>query len=250
VNETIVVWFSCGIASAVAAKRTIEKYGTKYNIRLVYNPVIEEHEDNLRFLHDVEKWLNVKVEFATNYKYPNCSAREIWDKKKFMSSPYGAPCTKILKKEARFQWEYSNKYSHMVLGFTVEEKRRHERFVMSERENVLPVLIEDGLTRQQCADIINKAGIKPSFMYRLGYPNANCIGCVKITAPQYWNHVRRTHPSIFNDRIEQSQCLGCKLVELGKQRIMLSDLHPDEKRGRPLKTISVDCGIFCTPEGL
>ena len=57
--KTIVVWFSCGAASAVAAKRTIEKYGHIYNVRVVNNPVAEEHPDNKRFLKDIEKWLGV-----------------------------------------------------------------------------------------------------------------------------------------------------------------------------------------------
>jgi len=45
-NKIIVVWFSCGAASAVAAKKTIEKYGSSNTIRIVNNPIKEEHEDN------------------------------------------------------------------------------------------------------------------------------------------------------------------------------------------------------------
>jgi hypothetical protein len=52
-GETIVVWFSCGAASAVAAKKTIELYGETNIIRIVNNPIKEEHEDNQRFLKDV-----------------------------------------------------------------------------------------------------------------------------------------------------------------------------------------------------
>ena len=38
-NKTIVVWFSCGAASAVAAKLTVEKYGKHNNILIVNNPI-------------------------------------------------------------------------------------------------------------------------------------------------------------------------------------------------------------------
>ena len=34
----IAVWFSCGAASAVAAKLTIERYGATHDIRVVNNP--------------------------------------------------------------------------------------------------------------------------------------------------------------------------------------------------------------------
>jgi hypothetical protein len=49
-KPVIAVWFSCGAASAVAAKKTIEKYGDTHHIRIINNPVAEEHEDNRRFL--------------------------------------------------------------------------------------------------------------------------------------------------------------------------------------------------------
>jgi len=64
----IAVWFSCGAASAVAAKKTIEKYGDTHTIRIINNPVAEEHEDNRRFLSDVEKWLGIEIEMAINPK--------------------------------------------------------------------------------------------------------------------------------------------------------------------------------------
>lgn len=98
-GDTIVVWFSCGAASAVAAKKTIEKYDDICDIKTVNNPVLEEDSDNRRFLSDVEKWLNKEIHIATNQSFPNCSAVEVWDKFKFMSSPYGAPCTRELKRK-------------------------------------------------------------------------------------------------------------------------------------------------------
>ena len=65
-GDTIAVWFSCGAASAVAAKKTIEKYGHLATIRVVNNPVAEEHEDNRRFLRDVQAWLGCEIEIAIN----------------------------------------------------------------------------------------------------------------------------------------------------------------------------------------
>ena len=43
-DKDITVWFSCGAASAVAAKKTIENYGACNNIRVVNNPIKEEHD--------------------------------------------------------------------------------------------------------------------------------------------------------------------------------------------------------------
>lgn len=243
--DTIAVWFSCGAASAVAAKRTIQMYGDVCGIKVVNNPVAEEDEDNRRFLTDVEQWLGVKIELARNANYPDASAKTVWAKRGGMSFPHGAPCTVSLKKEARQQWEIRNKVDWHVLGFGYEEKHRHERFILTERSNVLPVLIDAKLTRQDCFDIIVRAGIEPPRVYAMGYPNANCIGCVKATSPTYWNHVRALHPAVFDDRAKQSRELGARLVRVKNERIFLDELSPASV-GLPMKSLeATDCGLFC-----
>lgn len=243
-KETIAVWFSCGAASAVAAKKTIERYGDTHIIRVINNPVAEEDEDNRRFLSDVEAWLGVEVETATNADFPSCSAVEVWEKRKYMAGVAGAPCTSLLKKEARYQWEAANHADWHVLGFTFDERERHERFVLTERSNVLPVLIEARITKGRCVAILRDAGIDLPRIYKLGYENANCIGCVKANSPTYWNHVRKTHPEVFAVRAEQSRRLGARLVRWKGQRWFLDEL-PENAKGASLKSISFDCGIFC-----
>lgn len=243
-GDTIAVWFSCGAASAVAAKLTIDKYGKDCIIRVMNNPVIEEDQDNRRFLKDCEKWLGVEIEIVTNKDFPNASANEIWKKRKYMSGVEGAPCTTILKKQARQQWEDRNKHDWLVLGFTADEKGRHDKFVSTERSNLLPILIDAGLTKKDCWRIIEEAGIGLPFVYKMGYPNANCIGCVKATSPTYWNHVRVQHPDVFMQRALLSRELGCKLTRVNGKRIYLDEL-PIDYKGRDMKSMTVDCGIFC-----
>jgi len=245
--QTIAVWFSCGAASAVAAKKTAEIYGQSHIVRVVNNPVIEEDADNRRFLIDVEKWVGVPIEIASNKNYPAMSAVDVWDRRKFMSGRHGAPCTVHLKKEAREQWEKINNPDWHVLGFTYDEVDRHERFIRSERENVIPVLIEHRITKAMCFDILRAAEIKLPAIYDMGYPNANCIGCVKASNATYWNHVRAKHPEIFQQRAEQSRRIGAKLARHKGKRVFLDKLSPDA-RGRPMKTMQFECGIFCEPE--
>lgn len=246
-GNTIAVWFSCGAASAVAAKKTIEKYGSIANIKIINSPILEEHEDNQRFLRDIQEWIGIKIETAVNKKYPNGSAVEVWDKRKYMSGVQGAPCTLELKKIARREWEQDNHVDWHVLGFTFEEKARHEKFTLHERSNVLPILIDLELTKQDCMDIVKQAGVKLPYIYSLGYPNANCIGCVKATSSTYWNLVRNTFPEIFNSRAKQSREINCKLVRDKGKRIFLDELDPLAK-GRDLKYYNTECGIFCEME--
>ena len=241
-NKTIAVWFSCGVASAVTAKKTVEKYGQNNNILIVNNPVKEEHEDNQRFLKDVEKWIGLPIIQALNTEINTISAYDVWEKRKYMSGVKGAPCTSLLKKQARYEFELKNNIDYHVLGFSVDEKHRHERFVKYERENVLPVLIDEGLTKDDCFKIVELAGIELPYIYKLGYPNANCIGCVKSSSPSYWNLVREKHPEVFEERAEQSRRIKCKLVKVKGKRIFLDELPEDAKGG---KIKSYECGIFC-----
>jgi hypothetical protein len=241
-KKTIAVWFSCGVASAVAAKKTIEKYGETHNILIVNNPIKNEHPDNLRFLADVEKWLGHKIIKAVNKNYPNSDIVEVFDKTKYISGVAGARCTMELKKEARYQFEKENKIDWHVLGFTIDEWERQKRFSTFERGNTIPVLITELITKDDCFKIIEKAEIKLPIIYSLGYPNANCIGCVKSSSPTYWNLVRKTFPNIFEERANQSRRIGCKLVKVKGKRKYLDELLETDKGGK-IKTW--DCGIFC-----
>lgn len=246
----VVAWFSCGAASAVAAKMAHEKYP---NLRIVNNPVAEEHSDNQRFLKDIEEWIGVKIETAQNLSFPDNSANSVWKKRRYMNGIKGAPCTNLLKKEARRTWEDLNAWDGWhVFGFTVEEQHRHERRAASGMKLISP-LIDAGMKKQDCFDVLNSAGIKLPAVYSIGsrfgsgYPNANCIGCVKATSATYWNHVRETFPDIFYARADLSREIGARLVRHDGKRIFLDELPPDAK-GRSMKSMKIECGISCGKE--
>ena len=243
-NKEITVWFSCGAASAVAAKKTIEIYGKSNNVRVVNNPIKEEHSDNQRFLKDIESWLGVEIEYAINPKFPDQSCETVWRERKFMSSNFGAPCTLHLKKNARQVWEMQNPTDYIVLGFTADEEKRAKRFSETNKQKLLTPLIDKNITKQGCFDILLDAGIKLPEIYKLGFPNANCIGCVKATSPTYWNLVRKTFPEIFKERAKTSEELGVNLVRYKGERIQLKNL-PKDAKGRDLKNYNFECGIFC-----
>lgn len=244
-KSLIVVWFSCGAASAVAAKKTVEKYGKYHDVMVVNNPVAEEHPDNQRFLKDIERWIGLPIIHATNTEVNTTSCVDIWDRRKYMAGIKGAPCTMLLKKGARYEFECKHKINWHVLGFTADEKHRHEKFTWEERANVIPVLIDEGITKPMCFEILREVGIDLPYIYKLGYPNANCIGCVKATSPTYWNLVRQTFPEVFEQRATQSREIGARLVRVKGKRMFLDELPADAKGG---KIKSWECGIFCDTE--
>lgn len=243
-KKTIAVWFSCGAASAVAAKLVVDKYESTHNILIVNNPINEEHNDNRRFLKDVEKWIGHEIIEAVNPKYPNASIIELFDNKGFMGNRFGAPCTLHLKKGARYDFEKTHDIDWHVLGFTIDEVRRHDSFVSNERENVIPILIDEKITKGRCFEILEENNIELPEIYKIGFPNANCIGCVKSSGISYWNLVRKRFPDVFKARAKQSREIGAKLVRVKGIRIFLDELDPNEK-GQKIK--SWECGIFCDP---
>lgn len=96
----------------------------------------------------------------------------------------------------------------MVFGYTAEERDRLENF--RERNPDRPViapLIDRGLGKEDCKAMIERAGIKLPFMYRLGYDNANCIGCVK-GGEGYFRAIREDFPEQFESLCHVQDLLG------------------------------------------
>ena len=197
-------WFSCGACSTVALKRTLEKFG---NVTGVYCDTGGEHPDNKRFLQDVEKWLKIKIIILKNPKYEDHF--DVFEKTKFLISPQGARCTGELKKLLRHKFQRGDDLQ--VFGYSFDEKHRAKRFntTFPEVKTYFP-LIEDQITKQQATGYLWKQGIELPMMYKLGYNNNNCIGCVK-GGKGYWNKIRKDFPDHFKrmERIERK--LGIKM---------------------------------------
>jgi 3'-phosphoadenosine 5'-phosphosulfate sulfotransferase (PAPS reductase)/FAD synthetase len=240
-NKTIVVWFSCGAASAVAAKITLELYGEHNNVLIVNTPIQQEHHDNQRFLQDIQQKLQHPILTAINPEYPHGSITEIFDQIGLMKNREFAPCTHYLKVQSRFHFEKTHKIDYHVMGFTVDEWERQKKFSMMERKS-LPVLVSQLTTKKECFDIISKWGVQLPEMYKLGFKNSNCMGCVKASSPAYWNMIRKYFPDVFEQRVQQSRKHGCKLVVLKQKRIFLDELPNDALGG---KLGEWECGLFC-----
>mgnify|MGYP000256461080 CR=1 FL=1 len=234
-------WFSCGAASAVATKLAIS---TGENVIVAYCEVAEEHPDNKRFLKDCEQWFGQEIIVLGNDKY-NRSIYEVFEKTRYLKGPGGARCTGELKKAVRKKFEQPD--DRQVFGYTVEEKHRVDRFIDANNSvDIWPILIEQGLTKQDCLAMVERAGIELPAMYKLGYHNNNCIGCVKGETG-YWNKIRVDFPEVFERMAQMEEHLGrtaCKVYK-GKEieRVPLREL-PTNKGDYPSEK-EIQCGIFC-----
>jgi 3'-phosphoadenosine 5'-phosphosulfate sulfotransferase (PAPS reductase)/FAD synthetase len=228
-----VCWFSCGAASAVATK--IALASTKGEIIIAYTEVMEEHPDNKRFLKDCEKWFGQEILILGNDKYER-SIYKVFEKN-YIRTPKGAPCTRSLKKQVRQRFERID--DKQVFGYTAEEQTRLDRFIDANSDvNIWCPLIDKGLTKEDCLAMLENANIQLPEMYRLGYHNNNCIGCVK-GGMGYWNKIKVDFPEAFDKM--------AKLERFKKQTIFkdryLDELKPDD--GNYPQEQSIECSIFC-----
>lgn len=236
-----VCWFSCGAASAVATKLALSKYD---NCVIVYQDTGSEHPDNPRFLSDCEAWYGQKIQTISSDKYKDIW--EVFEKTKYLVGVGGARCTSELKRKVAERF-LNHLEDREVLGYTVEERSRVDRFKASNPERVIECpLIENLFGKDECLGFLERVGIAIPAMYKLGYRNNNCIGCVKGGAG-YWNKIRETHPAVFArmSSVERKLdvAINKKYVDGERVRVFLDELPPDMGAGVPIPSIS--CGLFC-----
>lgn len=231
-------WFSCGAASAVAAKMAIDAHGDAVEVVLC-DTLDSEHSDNRRFLQDVERWIGRRVTIIRSSEF--ASVDDVFERTKYMAGIAGARCTVEMKKRPRE--EYQRPGDLHVFGFTYDEAKRASDFdARNPSVDAWHVLVENRVTKQDCLDTIAQAGIALPAMYGLGFEHNNCIGCVKATSPGYWNRVRRLFPEAFNRRSRQSRAIGARLVRVSGQRVFLDELPEDADAP---DDASIECGPAC-----
>lgn len=227
-----VCWFSTGISSFVAC------YLSKDVDEIIYTHVSNQHPDSLRFLHDCERILGRSITILQSDRY--ASVDDVIERRRCINTSYGAPCTQALKRDVRKQWETEHSDHHIyVWGFDRDEVSRAVRIEqsMSDYEHEFP-LIEHNLSKQDAHGIAERLGLKRPAMYDLGYPNNNCIGCVK-GGMGYWNKIRVDFPEVFQRRAVQEREIGHSCI----RGTFLDELDPE--RGNMNTEILEDCGIFC-----
>lgn len=229
-----VVWLSAGVSSFIAGylvKDTVDKW--------IYIDIADQHPDSMRFIKDCEKVVGIEVEILKSDEFN--TVEEVIRKFRYINSPYGAPCTGMLKKKVRKQWEneHIGEQITYVWGMDLNERNRAERLMQSQPEykHEFP-LIDNNISKQDAHAILDRLGIKRPVMYDLGFLNNNCVGCVK-GGMWYWNQIRKQFPDVFEQRAKLEREIG---------HSCLNGMYLDELpigAGRKNEEISQDCGVMC-----
>ena len=227
----IISWFSAGVSSAVATKLAIRDID-----EIIYTHIDDQHPDTMRFISDCEKWFDKEIKIIQS---PYKTVENAVLGASYINGVHGAPCTRLLKRRVRSEWEMEKSNLTYVWGMDASEKNRCERIEqsMSHVKHLFP-LVDNGLTKETAHQILNASGIKRPAMYELGYNNNNCIGCVK-GGKGYWNHIRVDFPEVFKKRAELERRVGASCIK----GCFLDELNPNDGRHTP--PIVDDCGLFC-----
>lgn len=241
----IVCRFSAGAASAVATKLILAEV-PRDRVVIINAFIKEEHEDNRRFLRDCEAWFKHPITVLRDTKY-EASTDEVWRRERFMMSRKGAPCSKFLKRKLLDSFRQPGDIT--VLGFTADARdaARLDRFFDPDSDSLPRApLVERGLTKADCLAMVERAGIELPIMYRLGYHNANCVGCVK-GGEGYWNKIRRDFPERFEQVADIQESLGPGAYLFRNratgERYSLRSLSPTA--GRYPDEPNIECGFSC-----
>lgn len=171
----VIVNFSCGAASAVAAKISVDAWSSSREVRVVYADLsADEHPDNLRFLDDVERWTGIKIERHKNPKYTGID--DVFLTERYIVGISGAACTKRLKRNVIDR--VCDPEDVRVIGYTDDKKERERARKLQERNLQMKfawVLIDGGISKQDCFGILSNAGIALPWMYLNGYDHNNCF---------------------------------------------------------------------------
>lgn len=234
-----VCWWSAGATSAVAAKLAIDKYG---DVELFYIAISSAHPDNKRFIEACESWYGQSINIVTNDK-GYADQFDVIEHTGYVNGPSGARCTLELKKEVRRKIQHEYQPTNHIMGYeySAKEINRAIRFKEQYPEtNPIFPLIENKISEAEAHAILIGAGIELPEMYKLGFNNNNCIGCVK-GGKGYWNKVRQHFPDVFNRMAQLEREKGHSCIK----DQFLDELDPKEG---VLNPVVPACGMFCQVE--
>lgn len=224
-SARVIVWFSRGAASAIAARMTLQNH-PRERVHLVFCATGSEHPDSDRFQVDFERVVGVTVETIASEKYRD--TWQVWEERRYLAGIDGALCTTELKIFPRLTYQRPGDIH--VFGYTSDgnDQRRAQRLRLNYPDMKIETpLIDAGLSKAACLAMIEGMGIDLPIPYRLGFANNNCIPCVKATSPNYWALVRKTHPAEFQRMVTLSRDLGVRLCRIDGERAFIDEIPDD-----------------------
>lgn len=200
-NGRVLGWISGGVASAIACKLALEKYGDK--VDLVFCDTNIENPDTYRFIDDLSKAFQKKIKRIESDKFKN--PEEVWRKYNGLSFAHGAPCSMALKQDVRVKYQDLNGDFGHIFGFGTEEINRASKMIKNHPEiNPIFPLLVNRFDKYRCFQELDFMGIENPITYN-HFLNNNCMGdfeseiggCVS-GGIGYWQKIKTLFPKKYD----------------------------------------------------
>jgi hypothetical protein len=215
-SRRVVVGFSGGVTSAWCAGWALRTF-PREEVVLLWHDTKEEDPDTYRFLREMAAALEMPITERSDGR----SVTQLFEDEEFLGNNQNSMCSRILKTEqgeAYVQELRAQGFEVIrVVGFSAMEPKRIARwagFSLRGGYTVRFPIIEERVTKQQCADWCQcEMGVKPSSVYE-DFEHANCMNCVK-GGLAYQIAAMRRWPVMHAVRSEQERRFGHTILRGG-----------------------------------
>lgn len=182
-----ILWID-GVNSAVMSILALRVYPDAIPVHCDLGDSV--HPDSHRFIDDLEKYFGKEIVRIKSEKYETID--EVFEKRRFLSGIKGSPCTGEMKIVPRMNYQRPSDIHYW--GYTADKADAKRFRGMQERFPLLhqrSPLIGMPMRKRDTHAFLAKLGITRPWVYEIGMPNGNCLGCVKATSPNYWSLMRK-----------------------------------------------------------
>jgi hypothetical protein len=197
--------YSGGIGSWAAARRVIDKYGSR-NVILLFTDTVIEDEDLYRFLYETSDQLECKLVWLKDGHGP----WEVFKDVKWIGNSRIAQCSHLLKQKVATKYIKENfNPDEVTLYVGIDWSEIHR--LPSIMKHWLPYKVEAPMTEEPYLDkhdmikALKSIGIEQPRLYKLGFSHNNCGGfCVRAGQGHFIN-LLKTMPERYKYHEQKEQ---------------------------------------------
>lgn len=242
-----IVFFSGGVSSWLAAKRTVETHGTA-GVRLLFTDTRIEDEDLYRFLDDAAADVRAPLVRIADGRTP----WEVYEDVRLLGNTRADPCSRVLKRDLARAWvdEHCNpRDTRLVFGIGFAEDHRCGPIARNwaPYECEFPLCEKPWLEQPEQLDALRGAGLRPPRLYEIGFAHNNCGGFCCKAGQQQFLHALRVLPERFAGWEEREEKIR---RQLGKDVAILRDRRGGTTKPLTLRVLRerAEAGDFGDPE--
>jgi hypothetical protein len=209
---------SGGAASAVAAFRVVERYGTG-GVVARFADVGSEDADVYRFLDDVERAIGIEIVRL----HQGVDTWQLFEQRGMWFALRGGCVAsyhlKRLPLKAHAESVGNPSTTTIYVGFDITEQDRIERLRKAGApwQFDFPLTWPTPMLHCDLIDFLRRRGIRPPSSYERGFSHANCGGACVLAGIGQWQLLLRDNPTLYEKAERHEQLMLNLMRQAGRQ---------------------------------